>query len=94
MSRYTHFTKLKHLIFLNGGSRYQGRVVHCWTVLSPKNAQDIAHTSTIQIRASIIESSQLAIKIKIVYLCLVGEERIGERKEVGSHARASYITCS
>jgi hypothetical protein len=21
MSRYTHFTKLKHLIFLNGGSR-------------------------------------------------------------------------
>jgi hypothetical protein len=22
MSRYTHFTKLKHLIFLNGGSIY------------------------------------------------------------------------
>jgi hypothetical protein len=25
MSRYTSFTKLKHLIFLNGGSRLEGR---------------------------------------------------------------------
>jgi hypothetical protein len=28
------------------------------------------------LRASTIESSQLTIKIKIVYLCLVGSERI------------------
>jgi hypothetical protein len=27
-------------------------------------------------------------------LCLVGGERIGERREVGSHARASSSTCS
>jgi hypothetical protein len=32
------------------------------------------------LRASTIESSQLAIRIKIVYLCLVGGERIGERR--------------
>jgi hypothetical protein len=33
----------------------------------------------------------MAIRPKIVFLCLVGGEIIGERKEVGSHARA---TCS
>jgi hypothetical protein len=41
-----------------------------------------------------IRSSQLAIRNKIVFLCLVGGERIGERREVGSHARASSSTCS
>jgi hypothetical protein len=46
------------------------------------------------LRASTIEHSQLTIRIKIVYLCLVGSERIGERRGVGSHARASYSTCS
>jgi hypothetical protein len=35
-------------------------------------------------RASTINSSQLAIRIKIIYCCLVGEERGGERKGVGS----------
>jgi hypothetical protein len=46
------------------------------------------------VRASTIESNQLAIRIKILYLCLVGGERIGERRGVGSYARASYNTCS
>ena len=41
-------------------------------------------------RASIIRSSQQAVRIKIIYLCLHGGERIGERMETGSHARASY----
>jgi hypothetical protein len=32
MSRYTHFTKLKHLIFLNGGSSLErcSRQRYCW----------------------------------------------------------------
>jgi hypothetical protein len=30
---------------------------------------------SVLVRASIIELSQLAIRIKIVYLCLVGRER-------------------
>jgi hypothetical protein len=38
----------------------------------------------VHIRASTIELTQLAIRIKIVYLCLVGEERGGERRGVGS----------
>jgi hypothetical protein len=46
------------------------------------------------VRASTIKSSQLAIRIKIIYLCLVGRERIGERRGVSSHARANYSTCS
>jgi hypothetical protein len=46
------------------------------------------------LRASTIRSSQQAIKIKVVYLCLVGGERRGERRRVGSHARASSSTCS
>jgi hypothetical protein len=46
------------------------------------------------LRASTISPSQLAIRNKIVFLCLVGGERIGERREVGSHARASSSTCS
>ena len=41
------------------------------------------------IRASIIDPSQLAIRIRILYPCLVGGERREERGEVGSHARAS-----
>jgi hypothetical protein len=45
-------------------------------------------------RAITISPSQLAIRNKIVFLCIVGGERIGERKEVGSHARASSSTCS
>jgi hypothetical protein len=43
-----------------------------------------------QLRASTIELTQLAIRTKIVYLCLVG----GERRGVGSNARASSSTCS
>jgi hypothetical protein len=46
------------------------------------------------LRASTIELTQLAIRIKIVYLCLVGRERGGERRGVGSNARASSSTCS
>jgi hypothetical protein len=40
-------------------------------------------------RASTISPSQLAIRIKIIFSCLVGGERRGERREVSSHARAS-----
>jgi hypothetical protein len=46
------------------------------------------------IRASTIRSSQQAIRIKIIYLCLVGDERREERMRVGSHTRASSSTCS
>jgi hypothetical protein len=46
------------------------------------------------LRASIISPSQLAIRFKILFLCLVGRERRGERRRVGSHARASSNTCS
>jgi hypothetical protein len=55
---------------------------------------NVEQTSMINIRASTIEPSQLTIKIKIVYLCLVGGERIEEKMRVSSHARASYNTCS
>jgi hypothetical protein len=30
MSKYTHFTKLKHLIFLNGGSTTHGAIREIW----------------------------------------------------------------
>jgi hypothetical protein len=46
------------------------------------------------LRASTIRSSQLAIRTKILYFGWVGGERRGERREVGSHARASSCTCS
>jgi hypothetical protein len=46
------------------------------------------------LRASIIRFSQQAIRIKIVYLCLVGGERKGERRKVDSHARVNSSTCS
>jgi hypothetical protein len=48
----------------------------------------------IGVRASTISPSQLAIRIKVIFFCLVGGERRGERREVGSHARASSSTCS
>jgi hypothetical protein len=46
------------------------------------------------VRASTIRSNQQAIRIKVVYLCLVGGERRGERRRVGSHTRVSSSTCS
>jgi hypothetical protein len=46
------------------------------------------------IRASKIRFSQHAIRIKVVYLYLVGGERRGERRRVGSHERASSSTSS
>jgi hypothetical protein len=46
------------------------------------------------LRVSIIELIQLAIRTKIVYLCLVGGDRGGERRGVDSNARASSSTCS
>jgi hypothetical protein len=45
-------------------------------------------------RASTIELTQLAIRIKIIYLCLVGGERGGERGGVDSNAKVSSSTCS
>jgi hypothetical protein len=42
-----------------------------------------------EIGASTINLSQLTIKIKIIYLCLVG----GERSGPGSNAIASSSTC-
>jgi hypothetical protein len=56
--------------------------------------EDVGHTEYEHLRASTIRSSQQAIRIKIVYLCLVGGERRGERRRVGSHARAGSSTCS
>jgi hypothetical protein len=50
-------------------------------------------TSTL-VRASTISPSQLAIRSKIIYSCLVGGERREERRRVGSHARASSSTYS
>jgi hypothetical protein len=48
-----------------------------------------------ELRASTIEmTQQLAIRTKIFYLCLVGGERGGERKGMGSNARANSSTCS
>jgi hypothetical protein len=46
------------------------------------------------LRASTISPSQLAIRIKILYYCLVGGERGGERRRVCSYARASSNTFS
>jgi hypothetical protein len=37
-------------------------------------------TKTRELRASTISPSQLAIRIKILFPCLVGRERIGEKK--------------
>jgi hypothetical protein len=44
--------------------------------------------------ASTIRSSQLAIRVKIIYLCLVEGERVWERRRVGSHARAIALACA
>jgi hypothetical protein len=41
------------------------------------------------VRASTIKPNQLAIRVKIIYLYLVGGGRIGEKKEVDWHARVS-----
>jgi hypothetical protein len=38
------------------------------------------------LRASTISPSQLAIRIKILFPCLVGRERRGKRRRVGSQA--------
>jgi hypothetical protein len=46
------------------------------------------------LRASTISPSQLAIRIKILFSCLVGKERRGKRRRIGSHARVSSNTCS
>jgi hypothetical protein len=54
---------------------------------------EAGHNGFSSIRASKIRSSQQAIKIKVVYLCLVGDERRGERRTVESHARVSSSTC-
>jgi hypothetical protein len=48
----------------------------------------------LELRARTINSNQLAIRIKIIYFCLVGGERGGERIGVASHARAISSTCS
>jgi UDP-N-acetylglucosamine enolpyruvyl transferase len=58
--------------------------------MEPAAGSSIVHA----LRASTINPSQLAIRNKIVFLCLVGGERIGERREVDSHARASSSMCS
>jgi hypothetical protein len=46
-----------------------------------------AASACTHVRASTINPSQLAIRIKVIFSCLVGGERRGERREVDSHAR-------
>jgi hypothetical protein len=55
---------------------------------------DFSRRTRKAIRASTIRSNQHTIRIKVVCLCLVGGERRGETRRVGSHARASSSTCS
>jgi hypothetical protein len=69
-----------------------GQVRDCFSDM--KNNTQPYRKKMMPIRASTIRSSQQAIRIKIIYLCLVGGERRGERRRVGSHARASSSTCS
>jgi hypothetical protein len=59
----------------------------------PSHRGNLAFDSRLLLRARTIKSSQQAIKIKIVYLCLVGGERSGEERRVDFHARTSFSTC-
>jgi hypothetical protein len=56
MSKYTHFTKLKHLIFLNGGST---KVLHLWSMSQNFKGQRLIFTARITKQKLIVSLYQI-----------------------------------